>query len=44
MLGINKQLGFKPYIAASAWQVPVETLRAYLNAVVTTKVTRYHDP
>ncbi len=31
MLGINRELGFKPYIAASAWQVPVETLRAYVD-------------
>lgn len=35
MLGINHALGFKPYIAASAWQVPVEKVRAYLDAAVT---------
>jgi hypothetical protein len=31
MLGINKELGFKPYIAASNWQVTTETLRNYLS-------------
>ena len=30
MLGINKELGFKPYIAAANWQVPTEKVRAYL--------------
>jgi len=30
MLGINKELGFKPYIAASNWQVATEKLRDYL--------------
>jgi GNAT superfamily N-acetyltransferase len=31
MLGINKELGFKPYIAASAWQVSTEKARGYLD-------------
>jgi mycothiol synthase len=30
MLGINRALGFKPYIAQTNWQVPVEKVRAYL--------------
>jgi GNAT superfamily N-acetyltransferase len=31
MLGINHALGFKPYIAHTQWQVPVERVRAYLE-------------
>jgi RimJ/RimL family protein N-acetyltransferase len=31
MLGINRALGFKPYIATMNWQVPVEKVRAYLS-------------
>lgn len=31
MLGINTALGFRPYIAATAWQVPVDRVRAYLS-------------
>jgi GNAT superfamily N-acetyltransferase len=31
MLKINTDLGFKPYISNAAWQVPVETVRAYLQ-------------
>jgi len=34
MLGINVQLGFKPYIATTAWQVQVEKVRAYLDSNV----------
>lgn len=30
MLGINSQLGFKPYIAETAWQVTVDRVREYL--------------
>jgi GNAT superfamily N-acetyltransferase len=32
MLGINHQLGFKPHIAATTWQVPTETVRAYVDS------------
>lgn len=32
MLGINKELGFKPYIAASNWQVTSEKVRSYLSS------------
>ncbi|MFN2614365.1 MAG: GNAT family N-acetyltransferase [Actinomycetota bacterium] len=32
MLGINKQLGFKHYIASTVWQVRVEKVRAYLDS------------
>ena len=32
MLGINKQLGFKPYVAASNWQVATEKLRDYISS------------
>jgi RimJ/RimL family protein N-acetyltransferase len=31
MLGINRALGFRPYIAQSAWQIPVERARAYVD-------------
>lgn len=31
MLGINHQLGFRPYIAQSHWQVPLDRVRAYLD-------------
>lgn len=31
MLGINHAMGFKPYIAATWWQVPVERVRSYLD-------------
>lgn len=31
MLGINRELGFKPYIARTAWQVRVERVQAYLD-------------
>ncbi len=31
MLGINKALGFKPYIANTAWQVTVEKAKEYLD-------------
>jgi mycothiol synthase len=31
MLKINTELGFKPYLAEHVWQVPTETLRAYLG-------------
>jgi mycothiol synthase len=34
MLGINKQLGFKPFRAHKVWQVPVEKVRAYLGSNV----------
>jgi mycothiol synthase len=34
MLGINTQLGFKPYISSTVWQVKVEQIRAYLGARV----------
>jgi GNAT superfamily N-acetyltransferase len=30
MLGINVALGFAPWIASTAWQLPVETARTYL--------------
>ncbi len=30
MLGINRALGFKPYIATTAWQVSVDQVRTYL--------------
>jgi GNAT superfamily N-acetyltransferase len=30
MLGINRALGFQPYIAHTAWQVSVERVRSYL--------------
>lgn len=32
MLGINRQLGFKPHEAGTLWQVPLERVRAYLGA------------
>ena len=32
MLGINRQLGFKHYIADAGWQISVEKLRAYIGA------------
>jgi GNAT superfamily N-acetyltransferase len=32
MLGINKELGFRPYIAAANWQVTTEKVRAYLSS------------
>jgi GNAT superfamily N-acetyltransferase len=32
MLGINTKLGFKPYVAASNWQVTTEKLRDYLSS------------
>jgi len=32
MLAINRQLGFRPYIAHSTWQVSLETVRAYLES------------
>ncbi len=32
MLGINEQLGFKPYQAHTAWQVGLETVQAYLGS------------
>lgn len=31
MLGINTQLGFKPFRAHTAWQVSTETLRTYIG-------------
>lgn len=31
MLGINRALGFEPYVAATWWQVPVEKVRAYVD-------------
>jgi GNAT superfamily N-acetyltransferase len=31
MLGINHQLGFRPFEASMVWQVPVEKVRAYLD-------------
>ena len=31
MLGINRALGFRPYIAATAWQVRVDRVREYLD-------------
>jgi GNAT superfamily N-acetyltransferase len=31
MLGINHALGFKPYVAATFWQVTVDQVRSYLN-------------
>jgi len=31
MLGINSELGFKPYVAASNWQVTTEKVRDYLS-------------
>jgi mycothiol synthase len=31
MLGINRQLGFKPFVSDYIWQVPVERVRAYLD-------------
>jgi mycothiol synthase len=31
MLGINKQLGFKPYITDTGWQVNVERVKEYLD-------------
>lgn len=30
MLRINRELGFRPWIAATAWQAPVERVREYL--------------
>ena len=32
MLGINYAMGFKPFIAATDWQVGIETLEAYLKS------------
>jgi mycothiol synthase len=32
MLGINRELGFKPYRAHTTWQVTTEQVRKYLNA------------
>jgi GNAT superfamily N-acetyltransferase len=32
MLGINRQLGFKPFIANTTWQVSLDQVRAYLAA------------
>ena len=32
MLAINKQLGFKPYLAWTAWQVDVEKVRDFMGA------------
>ncbi|HEX2865245.1 MAG TPA: GNAT family N-acetyltransferase [Deinococcales bacterium] len=32
MLGINYTMGFKPFIAATDWQVGLDTLEAYLKA------------
>jgi RimJ/RimL family protein N-acetyltransferase len=31
MLGINHALGFKPYIATTNWQVPVDRVNQYLR-------------
>lgn len=31
MLGINSELGFKPYMAKTTWQVSVDRVRAYLR-------------
>jgi GNAT superfamily N-acetyltransferase len=31
MLKINTELGFKPYLAELVWQVPTETVKAYLG-------------
>jgi mycothiol synthase len=31
MLQINTELGFKPYLAEHVWQVPTETVKAYLG-------------
>jgi len=31
MLGINRELGFRPYDASTAWQVPVERVEEYLR-------------
>jgi GNAT superfamily N-acetyltransferase len=31
MLKINHELGFKPYIAETIWQVPTETVQAYVD-------------
>ena len=31
MLKINTELGFKPYLAEHVWQVPTETVKAYLG-------------
>ncbi|HUQ39196.1 MAG TPA: GNAT family N-acetyltransferase [Acidimicrobiales bacterium] len=36
MLGINRELGFRPYIAHVAWQVEVETVKQYLAAPAAT--------
>ena len=32
MLGINRQLGFKPYRASTTWQVTVDRVREYLES------------
>ena len=32
MLAINRQLGFKPYIAATSWQVTSDRVRTYLES------------
>lgn len=32
MLSINRQLGFRPYMAEMVWQIPTARVRAYLDA------------
>lgn len=32
MLGINRQMGYRPLVAATAWELPVDVARAWLDA------------
>jgi len=38
MLKINYELGFRPYISQSAWQVELSQVQAYLDSVRDTKL------
>lgn len=39
MLKINRELGFKPYISRTTWQVELATVQAYLDSVRAAKLT-----
>lgn len=39
MLKINQELGFKPYVSHSVWQIEFPQVQAYLDSVKATKLT-----